>query len=245
MTNIDALNEMLRDLVDVEFVFDVAKENKIAEFLNTDISVEFNRYIKDFANSGLIKVKVNKGRKWKGEGYIIGSFESAFNTGYRNIYTTYVKIYDPSTNKIETIAFKNVTDIDYSALIKIYKDNIVDILNKFNVNETNRLHIINPLTVHLLNILNFDVLKEIEIELNNKIGNILNWIYNNTGLLNKDINLENAIDELENAKKAKNEAFKAKKMPELIEWVKNNTDKKGEEINELAERIFNKKYGKY
>ncbi|MBR6908146.1 hypothetical protein IKN40_06825, partial [bacterium] len=147
MTNVDALNEMMNDLVDVEFVFDVAKENKIAEFLNTDISVEFNRYIKDFANSGLIKVKVNKGRKWKGEGYIIGSFESAFNTGYRNIYTTYVKIYDPSTNKIESIAFKNVTDIDYSVLIKIYKDNIVNILNNFNFDEIQKLQIINPITM--------------------------------------------------------------------------------------------------
>ena len=245
MTNIDALNEMMNDFVDIEFVFDVAKENKIADILNTEVNVEFNRYIKEFANTGLIKVKVSKGRKWKGEGYIVGSFESAFNTGYRNIYTTYVKIYDPSTNRIETIALKNVTDFDYSDLIKNYKENIINILNNFTINENQRLLIVNPITIPLLSSFNFDILKEIENAFNDKIINIVSWVVNTSGLLNKDINLENAVDELEDAKKAKNEAFKAKKMPELIEWVKNNTDKKGEEINILAERIFNKKYGKY
>lgn len=245
MTNIDALNEMMNDFVDIEFVFDVAKENKIADILNTKVNVEFNRYIKEFANTGLIKAKVTKGRKWKGEGYIIGSFDSAFNTGYRNIYTTYVKIYDPSTNRIETIALKNVTDFDYSGLIKNYKENIINILNNFTINENKRLLIVNPITIPLLSSFNFDILKEIENAFNDKIINIVSWVVNTPGLLNKDINLENAVDELEDAKKAKNEAFKAKKMPELIEWVKNNTDKKGEEINILAERIFNKKYGKY
>ena len=247
MTNVDALNEMMNDFVDIEFVFEVAKENKIADFLNTNVSVEFNRYINNFASTGLIKAKVDKGRKWKGEGYIVGSFESSFNTGYRNIYTTYVKIYDPSTNKIERIALKNVTDMDYSKLIKHYKDNVINILNNFKYNEISKLKLINPTTISLLTRLNLniDILKEIENELNKKIGNIVNWVYGNSHLLNTDIDLENAVDEVENAKKAKNEAFKAKKMVELIEWVKNNTDKKGEEINKLAERIFTKKYEKY
>ena len=41
----------------------------------------------------------------------------------------------------------------------------------------------------------------------------------------------------------KEKEFKESKMPGIIEWVKNNTDKKTEEdIMALAEHIFNKKY---
>ena len=57
------------------------------------------------------------------------------------------------------------------------------------------------------------------------------------------------IDEVKEAIKneeiKKQEAFnnfKNEKMLQLIEWVKNNTDRKGEEIEKLAEHIFNKKY---
>ena len=56
-------------------------------------------------------------------------------------------------------------------------------------------------------------------------------------------NLDNAYDVIEEEKKAKQEAFKASKMPGIIEWVKNNTDKTTEEeILKLAEHIFNKRY---
>jgi len=44
-------------------------------------------------------------------------------------------------------------------------------------------------------------------------------------------------------KKRKASEFRATKMPEIIEWVKNNTDKEGEDIIKLALHIFNKKYG--
>ena len=43
--------------------------------------------------------------------------------------------------------------------------------------------------------------------------------------------------------KAKQE-LKDQKMPELIQWVKDNTNKEGEEIEKLAEHIFNKRYNK-
>ena len=52
-----------------------------------------------------------------------------------------------------------------------------------------------------------------------------------------------AYDEVEEEAKKKAEEFKASKMPGIIEWVKTNTDKKTEEeINTLAEHIFNKRY---
>ena len=49
------------------------------------------------------------------------------------------------------------------------------------------------------------------------------------------------VEEEYEAKKKATE-FRAKKMSELVEWVKTNTDKEGADILELAERIFKKKY---
>ena len=55
------------------------------------------------------------------------------------------------------------------------------------------------------------------------------------------INANIAKRDLENA--IKREALKKEKMQAIIEWVKKNTDKKTEEdIMNLAEHIFNKKY---
>ena len=41
---------------------------------------------------------------------------------------------------------------------------------------------------------------------------------------------------------AKREKLKNEVLPNIIEWVKNNTDKKGEDIEKLALHIFNKRY---
>ena len=55
------------------------------------------------------------------------------------------------------------------------------------------------------------------------------------------INANIAKRELENT--IAREALKKEKMPAIIEWVKNNTDKKtDEDIKNLSEHIFNKKY---
>ena len=57
------------------------------------------------------------------------------------------------------------------------------------------------------------------------------------------INLSMAYDVEKEERLLKEKEFKESKMPGIIEWVKNNTDKKTEEdIMALAEHIFNKKY---
>ena len=243
MTNLEAYNEMVRDMVDINFVFDVAKMNKVEE-LTANINIDIKSNIENVASLGLVKVKVDKGRKWKGEGWLVGFFESSFCTGYREIYTKKVKIYDPSTNKIETIALNNVTITDISKLIEAYKKDIIDNIYRTDIDELGMSHIIESLPIILpyLSSLKVDLLQTIDDTLNKKKIHISSWS-RSKDFMNDEFILENAIDEIEDAKKARKEEFKAKKMPELIEWVKNNTDKKGEEINKLAEHIFNKKYG--
>ena len=75
------------------------------------------------------------------------------------------------------------------------------------------------------------------------LNNLINY-YSLFGL--KAFNVVDEVkEEIKNEEIKKQEAFikfKNEKMPQLIEWVKNNTDRKGEEIEKLAEHIFNKKY---
>lgn len=243
MTNLEAYNEMMNDMVDINFVFDVAKMNKVDELVN-NFNVDMNRYIEDFARLGLAKVKVEKGRKWKGEGWLVGFYESSFSTGYRNINTKHAKIYDPNTNRIETVPLYNVTIIDTSKILEAYKKAIEFNINSASVDNTSFARYIEafPILLPCLNSFSIDILKAIDEELNSKNIGFSYWA-RGSEFMNEEIDLENAIDEEENYKKSKKEAFKAKKMPELIEWVKTHTDKKGEEINKLAEHIFNKKYG--
>ena len=58
------------------------------------------------------------------------------------------------------------------------------------------------------------------------------------------IDTTTAIDVVEEAAKKKYNNFREKKLPGIITWVRNNTDKTDEgEILELAEHIFKKHYG--
>ena len=242
MTNLEAYTEMLNNMVDINFVFDVAKANKINEVVNS-VSIDMKNYIEAIANLGLAKVRVDKGRKWKGEGWLVGCFESSFSTGYRNIYTKQAKIYDPATNRIETLPLHNVTIVDTSNILEAYKNEIVKRINNTSISELSisRYVEIMPILISSLSALGIDILKSIDNGLNDKKIEFSYWA-RSSEFLNTEINLENAVDEIEEAKKSKRNAFKEKKMTELIEWVKNNTDKKGDDIIKLAEGIFRKKY---
>ena len=70
--------------------------------------------------------------------------------------------------------------------------------------------------------------------------NFIDWLKNK--YYDPSIDWSKAKDIEQEKQDKKSEEFKKKKMLELIEWVKNNTDKKGDEIEKLAERIFKKRY---
>lgn len=216
------------NLVDKVKLFEVLKERK----LNWINNFTFNFYYKfdELANLHL-RVNVSKGRKWKGTGFLVGTFVRSYqwgvkmwhsNNDYGTSHTRYAKIYDPSTNRIETVVSNNVEFVDAEALISKYKEDMINIIN----NSTSE-----------------DIHNRLEIE----CGTITfeQWLESHKNT----IDTSTAFDEVENAKKikeqeqeAKKQAFKEKKMIELIEWVKTNTDKHGDEIQKLAEHIFNKRY---
>jgi hypothetical protein len=66
-------------------------------------------------------------------------------------------------------------------------------------------------------------------------------------VISKELNdsIEITVEKLRNKyidkKNKEHDELRAEKLPGIIEWVKNNTDKKGDEIDKLAEHIFNKR----
>ncbi len=189
-----------------------------------------------------LRVEVKRGRKWKGIGYLIDSFTTSYQWAVKKwrsdndcgVSTTrHAKIYDPTTNRIETVNASYVEFLDLDSIVEQYKKEMIAIVEATTVDDfsigkngtsyspysgdSNRT----PMTIKCDTVSFMEYLKS--------KGN--------------SFNLVNVYDVVEEEKKAKLLAFKETKMPGIIEWVKNNTDKETEEdIMELAEHIFNKNY---
>ena len=196
--------------------------------------------MKDFKNVGL-KVTVKGGRKYKGEGYLVDMFDKSYQWGaprYRSHYygpsnygtttTAYAKIYNPEKNEVYTVTAKYVIVEGVEDMVKKYEEYNKAFLESATVD-------------------NLDFSEEMPKIANFEITSFNEWVAKNYG---HEFDLSTANDEEKNKEEAKKQAaeakhqeFKEKKMAQLIEWVKNNTDKKTEEdIKNLAEHIFNKRY---
>lgn len=69
--------------------------------------------------------------------------------------------------------------------------------------------------------------------------------YSGTGIVvgkNISTELQNAIDAYKAEELRKLNERKEQELPKIIEWVKNNTDKQGDDILKLAEHIWNKNH---
>lgn len=188
-----------------------------------------------------LRVEVKGGRKWKGIGFLVGTFNTSYqwgtkmwrsNNDYGTSTTRHAKIYDPLTNKIETVTANQVKFLDLDNIIEQYKKDMINIIESTTVND---LVIGKNGTSYSPS---SGDLNTTPININCEIITFKDYIKTKGNKLN----LENAYDVIEEEKKEKLNAFKETKMPELIEWVKTNTDKEGDEIQKLAEHIFNKRY---
>lgn len=189
-----------------------------------------------------LRVEVNRGRKWKGIGYLVGTFTTSYqwgvkmwrsNNDYGTSTTRHAKIYDPTTNRIETVTAEYVKFLDLDNIIEQYKKDMIAIIeaatiNDFAIGKNGTSY--SPYSGDS---------NDTKMTINCEIVSFMKYLESKGNKLN----LNNAYDVIEEEKKAKFEAFKATKMPGIIEWVKNNTDKTTEEdIMKLAEHIFNKRY---
>lgn len=230
-----------KGLVDHEKLFSFKKSGMLNTFEEFTFENIWGDTFAKIAPLGL-RVEVKRGRKWKGIGYLIDTFTTSYQWAVKkwrsdNDYgvstTRHAKIYDPTTNRIETVNASYVEFLDLDSIVEQYKKEMIAIVEATTVDDfsigkngtsyspysgdSNNT----PMTIKCDTVSFIEYLKS--------KGN--------------SFNLVNAYDVVEEEKKAKLLAFKETKMPGIIEWVKNNTDKETEEdIMELAEHIFNKNY---
>ncbi len=172
-------------------------------------------YVDDFIKYK-VRVEVTGGRKWKGTGYALSSKWVKF--GYHE--TKYVSILDTETNIIHEISDNWVhlaEDID--KLTEEYKAWAKEKIESITVD--NLLIGSNGLTV--------DVDTRFEEWLMERAKDV-------------EIDSENAVNPAQQERDKRKEEFKKRKMEELVEWVKKNTEKEGDAILQLAEHIFQKRY---
>jgi hypothetical protein len=187
-----------------------------------------------------LKVTVNRGRKFKGSGYLVGfmkkSFQYAAPRFHNHFYgtkdfgvttTTYAKIYVPDKNMF---GYATAGFVEY--------DNINEIFNNYKNFLMSNLLACNPDNIEF---------KDCNIgrccAINYKYISFVKYLiefYNNRDNITIS---PTAMDEVEIAKQKKIADLRAKHMPGILEWVRTKTDKTTEdEINALAEHIFKKRY---
>lgn len=197
---------------------------------------------KEKANDHYPKVRINRGRKWKGEGYLVDITESSYRFAtpmYRNRYygtrdfgvstSRTAVIWDPITNTINRANADYIEYIDSEAIMGDYHEwakNIIEHSYVFNIKSNG----INGYGFY-------------DLDIDYSFDRFMHEVWNPKHAIINSYPTD-AYDAETEEKKRKESEFRTKKMAELIEWVKNNTDKKGDEITNLALHIFNKRYSK-
>ena len=175
-----------------------------------------------------LEVKVTRGRKWKGTGiikdvrrtmyqYARPSFRTN-NPYWGKKVTDIAIIYDNNSNKIEEVNYEYCVPVKFDEIIDSWRKEILGYVEKAT-NEN-----LNGLTIRIPEYLKWE-----------------NFVARYANELPDDRLYMYPAQE---ARDAKEKAFKEKKIAELTEWAKNYTDVKAEEIPEFVERVYNKRYGK-
>lgn len=234
------ISEALKNnLLDTAKFFSILFNNEMNRIKNNtinthDIYYESNR---DRVAALHLKVNVSRGRKFKGSGYWVSNLVKTFqwatpqwhshyygDNGYGRTSTVYAKIYVPETNKIEYANISYLEIENLSEMINEYKKYLIS-----NLLKTTKEN------VYFEN-------SGIGYYLKYENPSFINWLCNNK---KNELVMSNLFDAEEEKREKKNNEFRDKKMPELIEWVKTHTEKTcDKEICELAERIYKKRYGR-
>lgn len=160
-----------------------------------------------------LPVKVAGGRKWKGEGLLI----RVIDIYYSRYKTSSAIVYDPSTNTIQEVNPDFVELNNTDEIMESYRDWARGIISCLTVED------IDPVRVSVN--VDFSIKRYLSLY-----------------RASNPIDTSTASYPAQEERDRKKASFKQKKMKDLIEWVKNNTDKTGAEIEILANRIYNKRY---
>lgn len=233
------------DLYEMPLDFGVAWENGLIDkeaYLAYQQSAALQilsntKFDKKIAQDYRLRVSINGGRKFKGEGYLVDVEESFYRYAtpmFRNhsdnfgISTTETAvIWNPIDNTLNRANLKYVNYMDSDEIMKKYTFWAKKVIMDSTVNDIKSNNQYN-IGSYILNIdYSFAKFMGDVWAPEHQIGDVVSTAY----------------DPEAEARKKKESEFRASKMPGIIEWVKNNTDKQGEEIIKLAIHIYNKNYG--
>lgn len=217
------------------------KEAEALNLINKDIALQkskekltrlYTNITKEITQPMAIKyhleVKVTRGRKWKGIGIIkdvrrtmYQYAKPSFRTNdpyWGKKVTDIAIIYDNNSNKIEEVNYAYCVPVKLEEMTDSWRKEILRYIDKAT-NEN-----LEGLTIRIPEYLKWEVFVA---RYANELPDDRLYIYPE-----------------QEARDAKEKAFKEKKIIELTEWAKNYTDVKDEEIPEFVERVYNKRYGK-
>jgi hypothetical protein len=196
--------------------------------LDGNLKTNYYKIEPEVAVAAHLRVEVNTGRKWKGTGFLVSTYETRYryatpmfrtrDADWGVSATLHARIWDPVANTIETV---NYSRCEFPAL---------DAMREAYVEACKAYY----------DSLTEDDVKGIWLSLPEE----LSW--KRFVLENYSMTLPNnpTWKDIEAEKKAEKEAeFKAKKIEELTAWAKACTDVAEEEIPEFVERVYKKRYG--
>lgn len=182
--------------------------------------VEHERHDRQFSIDELIRfklpIKVERGRKWKGTGYVVSKHTSSFG----RFGTTYAVVYDEKNNELREVNPDFIEVIGLEEIVNEWKKEMYD-------------------RIEVSTVQNLQVTSDGIIEQNF-------FVHFEKWLLAKcegvEIDTSSASYPEQKIRDDRKQDFKSRKIEELVKWVKDNTDKTGDDILVLAERIYNKRY---
>lgn len=159
-------------------------------------------------------IEVKNGRKWQGKGYVVSYRNMTF--GYKNV--TYAAVLDPTTSVINEVNAEYLGIAGHAELVAEWKKELRE---------------------RIEGLTEADILDDGSLQQALRFS-FPEWMKEKGESVS--IDLKNASYPAQEERDRKQAAFKEKKMAELVVWVQTNTDKKGDEIQALAERIFARRY---
>ena len=197
----------------------------IERFYSEINSIVKNNTIKDVFAKYYPLIKVEGGRKWKGMGYLLDKVETTDKYGY---IKTEAKVLSLEDFQIHYCTYRYIQFVELDSIIEEYKNYAKSCVETCIKNNT--LYLIFDMKDCLTWDIKYTHMMSIEEFIKNKQPKIDNLVMS-------------AYDPVEEERKRKASANKAANFAKIVEWVKNNTDKKTDkEINELALHILQKRY---
>lgn len=195
--------------IDRKKLFKIYKNTMLYNYYNFNITM-YDDLFEQIASFGL-RVEVKGSNKWNGIGFLVDQFTITYN---RYTIIHYAKIYDPITNRIETVNAKYVNFLDFNNIVEKFKSDMIAIIEATTVDNLQINNTILPFNSKKL------FTNQISININCNIKSFFDYLKENRNILH----LDNAVDVLNKD----------------IKYINNNINKTSKE--DIMKYMFNKQY---